>query len=637
MTNKIKIDLELTGESATARGLDHVGDKVEDFGDDLKQAGKDAGFLDKRLTELRGSTRALAEEFARSGDKDLLKQLKGANRELGELLRIRKQLGDGGSGGSGMVGGGIVESFSRSISAGGSPVVGGIAGAAAASAPFLGASIGAAVLGAVGTGGIIGGIAAAARDSGVRQEAQNLGRTISDSFTELGKPFTAPLIESMQLLEDSADDSLGKLREGLGTLSPVLLPLSEGLGGLVDKTMPGLVKALESAKPVLRTLGSDLPELGDAFSDMFDDIASHPEAASAALHDLLMITGQTARGIGQLTSYLSSYYEVLVKTGAVTTGWVNDVGRWMEFISPLGVATANFFDDTEGAMKRANDASRDFRNITNSVVMSQYQLGGALVDTNEGLARQHQLMYGMVDAALDLRRSTQDVEQAIDSFTEAVDENGTSLDMSTDAGRRNRDAVEAGIDALKRGSQAAYDNAIATGGTVLEATEAAAAYRAQWIPALQAAAEKAGYNAEQVRVLLDVLNKLDGKQVSYRVIQQGGRVTGIKVQGGTLLAGNDIDGRASGGPVYPGRTYRVGEHGVELLEMGSTGGYVHNASATKAMMSGATAAAAPAVNVSVNLVPSGNINVDAIMQMLWPALLKQIRVDGGDLTAFGAV
>lgn len=34
------------------------------------------------------------------------------------------------------------------------------------------------------------------------------------------------------------------------------------------------------------------------------------------------------------------------------------------------------------------------------------------------------------------------------------------------------------------------------------------------------------------------------------------------------------DGRASGGPVYPGQTYRVGERGEETLVMGRTGGYV---------------------------------------------------------------
>ena len=49
-------------------------------------------------------------------------------------------------------------------------------------------------------------------------------------------------------------------------------------------------------------------------------------------------------------------------------------------------------------------------------------------------------------------------------------------------------------------------------------------------------------------------------------------------------AGGFGGGRASGGPVEPNTTYLVGEKGPELLEMGSSGGYVHNNEGMKSAM-----------------------------------------------------
>lgn len=43
---------------------------------------------------------------------------------------------------------------------------------------------------------------------------------------------------------------------------------------------------------------------------------------------------------------------------------------------------------------------------------------------------------------------------------------------------------------------------------------------------------------------------------------------------GTGVYAGRIGGRAEGGPVFPGQTYRVGEQGEETLVMGRTGGYV---------------------------------------------------------------
>lgn len=644
--NKVSIDLELRGEKLVERGLRGVGDAAEDAGDDLGKMAKDAGFLDKRISELRGSTKELAAEFARTGDKDVFKQLRGANRELGQLEKLKKQFFEVGVAGGDETRRGMIKSLSEmggdmknALGAAKGPAIGGAVALAAAITPFIGSAIGAAVLGAAGAGGIAGGIALAARDERVKAEATKLGASISDSLDVMGQPFVGPTVDAMRFLSKEFAGSAGDMREALATVAPVLKPLAEGLDGLIDKAMPGLIKGLEAAKPILRVIANELPDLGKSIGDFFEDISEDGDGAVMAMKAIFQATTGVIRATGEVVGGLERAFESTQKWGIGATDVVSDVAEKFGFISPVlqlaGLAAHKAGDNYKeqlAALERSKDASHDFRNATEMVTITQYSLGGALTSTTGDLEKQRQAMLNLVDTNLNLRHSTIDVERAIDEMGESVKENGRSLDIGTEAGRRNTETVLAGIEAVNRGAQAAHDAAIANGATALEAEEAAARYRASWIPALEAAATNAGFNAAKVRELIDELKKLDGKTVTYKVIQQGGRTVGIKVPGGTLLAGNDMDGRASGGPVYSGQLYKVGENGPELIQMGSTDGYVHNASATKAMMT----AAPPAVNVSVNLVPSGNINVDAIIQMLWPAMLKQVRIDGGDLSAFGA-
>lgn len=513
--------------------------------DGLERFGYNAKILDHRVKLLHEQLRVLAVEFNRTGDVDILRNIKSGTGELDQLKRIKKMLAElGDAGGKGMAGN-LIESFSKALSAGGSTVVGAVVGAVALAAPFLGASISAAVLGGVGAGGIIGGIAAASRDPRVRSEAQELGKTFSAAADIIGQPFIGPTIEALQILNKETVGWATDLRQGLAAVAPVLKPLTEGLDGFVDKTMPGLVKGLETAKPILRSLSRDLPHLGEDLSDMFSSMAEHPEAATAAMHDLVTIIGQTARGIGNLTEFLSSYYEVLIKTGEVTTGWANDLPKWVKQITPLA-AVADYFDGNVEAMKKASDASHDFRDVTQQVTTVEYRFGSALQGTTGDLEAQRNAMLNLVDTHLDLRRSTQEIEEAIDSFSESVDENGRSLDITTEKGRNNRAAIEASIDALRRGEQAAYDNALANGATGIEAEEAAKRYHETYIPALVDAAVKAGFNRDQVAALYEILNKLDGRRITYTLVQRGGRTIGAKVDSGFIPAGNTDDRRWGG-------------------------------------------------------------------------------------------
>ena len=74
------------------------------------------------------------------------------------------------------------------------------------------------------------------------------------------------------------------------------------------------------------------------------------------------------------------------------------------------------------------------------------------------------------------------------------------------------------------------------------------------------------------RVFADLAGQMLAQKLFGSLIQ-GGTGTGWMGQAGTWLQGL-FAARQTGGPVYPGGTYLVGERGPELLQMGGSGGYI---------------------------------------------------------------
>lgn len=642
MTNRITIDLDLTGEQKVTRGVTKTGDALEDFGDDLNKAGKEATFLDKRLEELQGGLKDLFAEFSRSGDLDLLKKIKVDQRELNQLARLQKQFGelsDAVGGDKGRKAGqslasNVIESFSNAMSRGGTTFVGAVVGAVAAAAPFIGATLAAAVVGTSGLAGIAGGVAMAAQDPRVKDAAMQLGATFMHEFGQATEPFTGPTIAALQQLENATISIAGKLAPEFEGLAAHVEPLAEALGGLVEETLPGFKKALQSAQPVLSALEKALPELGKDFSAMFEDMAANPEATAAALHDLLSIIGETARGIGMLTRFLSSYYEVLIRTGEVTTGWANDLPDWIKAITPLA-AVADFFDQSAGAMDAAAQKAP--------------QLGDGLDDVGESAEEAAAELRGLNDAIADFIGEQLGVDQAtirwqqgLRDLNEELREGKRTLSIYSEEGLENRDAMVDMIAQAENFRQKIFEQT----GSLDAANEA---YRNN-IQTLYNMGKAAGFSRDELDKLFAPY--LDGPRLAVTEFQFPGLAEGLakarelarllgsnaaaSAAGGNYLndytSGTYVSGRAAGGPVHAGQTYVVGENGPEVLQMGSTNGQVYNAAQTAAWMSGngSTAMMAPSVTLNVTAQPTGMQLIDVLME----ALAYQLRVTGGVVGEF---
>lgn len=643
MSNEVRIPITVTGEDQADRDLkkvekavERVGDALGDMGGQAESAGKasekaggrfreaadDTGHLNRQIQEATENLRRLAVEFDRTGDAALEKQIGQQQRRLGKLNRIAGALPEPGEASPGMlkkVAGGIGELAAAAPLP--AKAAGGVLGAMAL--PFLGGAVSAAVLGGVGAGGLIGGLSLASDDPQVQASAQRFAAAVGSAFSANGETFAGPASDALDKLATTGVQAAEKLRPGMDALAATVGPLADGIDGLVDNALPGLSDGLKAAAPLLRLAANELPDLGRAIGDAVGDIAEDPDGAILALKAIFEMTKDVIGGVGEVVSALSQAYEWSVRTGAQITGDMEDVFGWVPFV---GGELARVNDDLEGALaaldkvKTTNDG---LATSTEKVTYHTHALGVAADDATDALNAQREATSKLVDLELAAVGGTIAFERAIDSLAEARKENGKSLDLDTEKGRSNTEAILAGIEAVKENAQREYDLAIAHGATAQEAEKAAQTYRDTFGKELRAQIIRLFGNTQAVRDLLAELDKLNGKRVTFTVIQKGGRTVGHQVSGGIQLAGDEgVYRRASGGPVRPGPAYWVGENGPELVEFGANG-TVHSAARSQAMVArggGGQGGYSGPVRALVSVDPTAPSDWQAIARLLIPAL-----------------
>lgn len=624
MTNEIKIGLNVTGEQKAKRALNETGDAAEKAGDKFEGMGKDAGFLNRQVIQTSGSLQELITQLDKTGDASLEKGIRQAERDLRKWQRLAKQLmpQDDTPG----LGSQITSGLGSAAAAAGPLKLGGAAIGAAA-LPLLGASVSAAVLGGVGAGGIIGGIALAADDPEVQAAGTDLAATLSSSFGAAAAPFTAPLVDSLNELKGTAANAAGELAPGFAALAKTIEPLTDGIDGLVDNALPGVTKAMKSAAPVIRLVADELPELGQELGDFLSKVSDDPDGAILAMKTLFDVTGQAIEGTGNLVAGLSAVYEGSVRGAAAATGALEDVLGWVPWVGNIYSSTNDDLEAMLASLDKANSTTDDLATSTDRLTVHTFGLGVAADGTAESLQRERDAMKELVDLEIQRIRGTIGIERALDNLAEARKENGRTLDVETEAGRRNTEEILDNIEAVQRNAEVEYQLALQHGATAEEAERAAKTYRDKWGRAVAEQTTHLYGNTAAVQALLEELKKLDGRKFTYTVIQKGGQTIGYKAPGGIQLAGDEgVYRRAGGGSATAGRTYWVGENGPELLHMGANG-YVTNAAVSKAAMQ---PAAGPSVQQPIQVVVSARPGTDSeLVRWLLPKMQIEIVGQGG--------
>lgn len=91
-TREERIRIAILGAAEGARDMDRLGKATEKLGGEFVELGRDADKLDRKLDELKSSQRELAAEFARTGDADVGRKLRGVTADISTTMSARKAL-----------------------------------------------------------------------------------------------------------------------------------------------------------------------------------------------------------------------------------------------------------------------------------------------------------------------------------------------------------------------------------------------------------------------------------------------------------------------------------------------------------------------------------------------------------------
>ena len=558
----------------TADGLDRVADKADKADDHLRDAAGGAGKLSSEIAKTEQAIKKLSEEFDRTGDRGLFKQLSKQQRELGVMLKLRDQLDapliktehldedvdkhtkrfttrlvdsvdKAGIEVTGKVAGILGDSVANlppQVQAG---IAGALVGGATFAAPLVGGALGAGVVAGLGAAGIGAGIAAAMQDPVVAEAVGGVGTQLKAELAQAwGADFAGPTVASVQRLGQAASTVIGQTKDEVGALAPVMLEVADGAAEMIERMGPGLEDALRASGPLLQALGRELPELGDDMSHFFSTVAEGRDGEILALVTVLDLAGEALKNFGNLIYGLSTAYEYLIGGTQQVTGVVREL---TDGIPLLGDATDWVDQKFLGLLGDAGLLAGQTDELTDSTKQLALEQERAAKAAQEHADK----LDTLASTEQDVRMATLNFKDGLAELDDAVKRNGTSLDENSEKGRANLRVIESLITQADRAGKAEEQHALAAGQSAERAAAAGARMRETYIADLIAAADKAGLSKRQIEAMVAAARKADGERIRI-YIDQVTRMFGKPVTDVTGIGGSSYRGMSTGGPVGGG-------------------------------------------------------------------------------------
>ena len=612
MGEEIRLDIVAVGHNKgfddTSRGMRGVRGESDKMGDSFRETTGATFDLDRAVGEARVEVQRLREEFRKTGDRSLLKEIRAQERDIKAAMKVA---GEGLRSGMDFGGAGI-----RPRNA----LIGIAVGSLAILSPIIGASIAGAVAGAVGAGGLIGGIAASAKDPRVIIAAKKFGDTVSTNFFGSGGAFVEPVVNSLDLLGDRFVRL--DLANTFKKAAPFVEDLAEGIADFADGINSGLNRTLNRSGEILPVLGEGLGEVGRGLGDMIGTI-SESEGAVEGLHFLLNALATTARGTGEFIGFLSDRFSELGRFSGRFSGMLEDVAELLP-----GVGKDNIFaginDWIEAITHTSDEAETSLHKLPEGAGHAAdgiIQVGNAANATSDAVRDMRIEIMRTADALLAQDNAHLRFKENLIGLRESVKEHGTSLDENKQKGIDNRQMINGLISDLRAERDAAITAAQGNEDKVRRANEA---YGKQ-LDGLEQVLIKMRFERKAIQA---IINKYDELASRPNIVKS---ITIREVRDGELFAkanpGN-APGRASGGPIWPG-DWTVGEEGPERLRVNADGtGYVYpNVGGSRSSSGGRGSSGGGARPVSLNGAAAG--------EALFGWLVREIARRGGTLAVLG--
>jgi hypothetical protein len=495
----------------TAKAADDLGDEVDGAGDKMGGTAAKAHFLAMELAKARREAEELAVVLrAGGGDADVLKQYRTATGKVTRLESAAKRLGLDGEGGDdsfakagGKAGkaftGGFRTAVKGSEGIGWStlgvftdPVILALAiPAVALAGAEIGGVFGGAVVAGIGAAGIGAGVAAAFQDPRVQLAGQGLVASFGELAHEVGAEFSGPTREGIHILRAEVEKLTPQLRATAQALAPATTGLAHGLADAMDVFAEKMQEVLINSKPLIEWLGNELPDVAGDVGDLLVEMSEHADEARFALNIFFVWIDAGLKTLEALTVVGAKVIDILEG--------VTHALQKIPAVDRLGDLTGHLDTFDKTVDEEAIPSLAELAKQLNATALTADQLAGAMADK-------------MFNSLLAADHATLSLHQSQLSLTESLKENGKHLELNSEKGLSNRQAILSVVQANIQ----MYDTMIAAGHS---ATDAASAYNDN-TAALEAQLRKAGIAQKEIDGLIGKYRQVPNK-VNTEIAMEG--------------------------------------------------------------------------------------------------------------------
>lgn len=415
--------------------------------------------LDREIPALLKKAQAQVKEaLGKAGDdggKDFRKKLDNQTKKKGAFLGLTTSLAAALDDG--------ISALPAEVKA--AIVVGLIAALPALGALLTGAISAALILGFAGLGVLI-----AAQFDVVRLEGSEALNDLRNILVGAGVAFVQPVLDAIKLLREGAQNLSGPLADLFKTASKFIIPVTQALLGFVEGALPGLQESLENLVTLLPKLVIGATVVGESFGEALA-IITGTDDAETALYALLGAISVVTLGVAYLIRGLTELFGLIID------------------VAPYFVPFLFFLDESSGKTIALADSTKIYTDAELAAIAATNKQEIAQRKQEAALKAAKKQIDDFIDSQYEAVHSQIDFERALDGVTEAVKENGKSLDIRGEKGRKVAEAVLKGLEAARKERE---DN-IAAG--KLTEQEAEAQYQRE-LARLRATAIAAGITAK---------------------------------------------------------------------------------------------------------------------------------------------
>lgn len=497
----------------------------------------------------------------------------------------------------------------------------------AATAPVLTSAL----AGAIATAGVVGvaGLAAyLSKDNPVLKAAgTGLMAEISKGMKDAAGELQAPLAGVLADISTEFKADLPEIRRMFAAVGADLKPLADGLLLLAHYALPGFNNMLERAGPIISVINQNLPILGQEIGNLFTTLGNIAPEAAQALNDLFTVVDG---GIEVIRRFFAA--------GAAMQDAMS--GNWSRAWDNLKGAFGGVKQEAQGA----TSATGVYAGSMAAAADSAYKAAAASDAYKQSLKT-------LQTELLTLRGDERGFYAAVDAATQALKDNGRTLDIHTEKGRAN----QAALDQIARSTLAWRDEAQKAGASqdqlngILQTGYARLVQDAQalgmskqeaqqYAKAILGIPTKAGTTITLPGMSTAIANMAYFKSILGsipRTVTVGVSVMAPKLPGGSVynqqvpyaarkggFEHGGVVGAAAAGGLRRGLTM-VGEGGPELADL-AAGSHVYSNPDTRQMLRSAPTGGGPVV---LEFRSSGS----EIDEMFVKMIRKFVRVRGGSV------